>query len=70
MPLDPDLLEILACPDCKTPVVEVDNTLVCTNADCRRRYAIDDGIPVMLIEESTVLDPEAWKAATGGGAQS
>jgi len=48
--IDPQLLEILACPACKTPVREEGDRLVCTT--CRRRYPIRDGIPVMLIEEA------------------
>jgi uncharacterized protein YbaR (Trm112 family) len=47
-----DLLRILACPACKARVELVKDTwLVCTNEDCRRKYPIRDGIPIMLIEE-------------------
>ncbi|HUS71067.1 MAG TPA: Trm112 family protein [Anaerolineae bacterium] len=47
-----DLLRILACPACKAKVELVKETwLVCTNDDCRRKYPIRDGIPIMLIEE-------------------
>ena len=48
--IDPGLLEILACPACKTEVKLQDDRLVCTQ--CGRRYPIRDGIPVMLIEEA------------------
>ena len=48
--IDPQLLEILACPACKTPVKEGGERLVCTK--CGRRYPVREGIPVMLIEES------------------
>ena len=68
MALDPKLLEILACPQCKSKVLEVGEALYCTNKDCRRRYAVTDGIPVMLIDESTVLDPGEWGKAVGDGA--
>ena len=45
-----DLLEILACPACKTSVDLVrDQWLVC--AECQRKYPIKDDIPVMLVEE-------------------
>lgn len=44
-----DLLDILACPACKTKVVLEGERLVC--ASCGRKYPIRDGIPVMLIEE-------------------
>lgn len=47
-----DLLAILVCPACKTKVELVKETwLVCANDDCRRKYPIRDGIPIMLIEE-------------------
>jgi uncharacterized protein YbaR (Trm112 family) len=60
MPLDPRLLEILACPDDKGPLYyfETDGALLCPA--CRRRYRVDDDIPVMLIDEAAVLsDAEA-----------
>ena len=47
-----DLLDILACPKCKTPVVEEGNTLRCTNRACGLVYPIRDGLPIMLIEEA------------------
>ncbi len=50
--LNEELLAILACPACKTKVKLVaDKWLVCQNPDCRRKYPIKDGIPIMLIEE-------------------
>jgi uncharacterized protein YbaR (Trm112 family) len=50
--LSEELLAILACPACKSPVLlKHDRWLVCQNPDCRRKYPIKDGIPVMLIEE-------------------
>jgi uncharacterized protein len=53
--LDPTLLEILACPDDKAPVIyqkEGDaERLTCTS--CGKRYPVRDGIPVMLIDEAT-----------------
>jgi uncharacterized protein YbaR (Trm112 family) len=55
--IDPKLLEILACPACKSDVVLVDeNRLVCVQ--CRRAYPIRDGIPVMLIDEATIEGEE------------
>jgi len=50
--IDKELLEILACPLCKTEVKLEDDKLVCTK--CQRRYPIRDGIPVMLIDEAEV----------------
>ena len=49
--IDSKLLEILACPACKTPVKPAgEDRLVCVQ--CGRRYPIRDDIPVMLIEEA------------------
>ena len=48
--IDPKLLEILACPACKTAVKLDGERLVCIQ--CGRRYPIRDGIPVMLVEEA------------------
>ncbi|HKQ98477.1 MAG TPA: Trm112 family protein [Candidatus Polarisedimenticolia bacterium] len=54
MAIDAKLLEILACPLCKTEVrLTQDGTgLLC--GTCHRRYPIVDDIPIMLIEEATV----------------
>ena len=54
MPVDKELLEILACPNCRGDVEyrEADNEIVCVGR-CRYRYPIRDDIPVMLIDEAT-----------------
>ena len=56
MALDPMLLEILACPDDKGPLYyfEAEDSLY--NPRLRRRYAITDDIPVMLIDEAETVD--------------
>jgi len=54
MPLDPELLEILACPACKTPVEVVKDGAGLRCRQCRRVYPVQDDIPVMLIEEASV----------------
>lgn len=54
MPVDPELLEILACPNCKTPVTLVKNGSALKCATCKRVYPIKDDIPVMLIDEATI----------------
>lgn len=55
MPLDKELLEILACPKCKQPIHydEAKNILICNN--CCVYYSIVDDIPVMLIDEAKPL---------------
>lgn len=54
MPIDAELLEILACPNCKTPVKLVANGTGLKCEQCHRVYPIKDDIPVMLIDEATV----------------
>lgn len=50
--IDPKLLEILACPACRAKVTLDGEKLRCVG--CGRRYPVRDGIPVMLIEESSL----------------
>ena len=50
--INPQLLEILACPACKSKVDLEPNRIVCSNPQCGFRYPIREGIPVMLIEEA------------------
>ena len=56
MALSPDLLEILACPQCKQPVTLSNDGawLVCDQ--CRLRYPVQDDIPIMLPEEAQPLE--------------
>lgn len=54
MAVDSELLAILACPACKTPVKLVHDGTALKCDQCRRVYPIKDDIPVMLIEEATV----------------
>lgn len=58
--IDQDLLQILACPLCKTSVALEGDRLVC--GQCGRRYRIEDGIPIMLVDEAELpggVDPAA-----------
>ena len=53
MSLAPDLLEILVCPKCKgelTHKTEPEEVLECHS--CRLVFAVEDDIPIMLIEEA------------------
>ncbi|MBY8861512.1 Trm112 family protein [Nocardia sp. CA2R105] len=53
--LDPTLLSLLACPQDKGPLSLVrteDGASVLYNPRLRRAYPIDDGIPVLLVDEA------------------
>ena len=54
MPVDPMLLEILVCPECKAPVHLVKNGTGLKCDTCRRVYPVKDDIPIMLVDEATV----------------
>jgi uncharacterized protein len=57
--LDPQLLEILVCPNDRGELehLEAEQILVCTT--CGYRYPIRDDIPVMLIDEADKPGQEA-----------
>jgi uncharacterized protein YbaR (Trm112 family) len=52
--IDRELLDMLVCPVCKTPLAEKGESLKC--GTCRRVYPIKDDIPVLLVDEAT-MDP-------------
>jgi uncharacterized protein len=56
MALDPKLLEILACPKDKGPLLYFADEDALYNPRLHMRYRITDDIPVMLIDEAEVVD--------------
>jgi uncharacterized protein len=56
-----ELLDILCCPETKADLVLEGDTLVSTDKKTRRRYRIEDDIPIMLIDESEHLNMEEWQ---------
>ena len=63
MAIDPQLLSIMVCPVSHAPLREIDDWLISTDPETRRRYPIRDGIPVMLIEESEEMAQDDWEEA-------
>ena len=63
MSLNQTLLDILACPQCKGPVVAAADQQSLACMACRLVYPVRDGIPVMLIDEASQLasdvDPQS-----------
>jgi uncharacterized protein YbaR (Trm112 family) len=55
MAINKELLEILACPQCKGDLrlTEKEDGLICDK--CSLLYEIKDDIPIMLIEEAKPL---------------
>jgi uncharacterized protein YbaR (Trm112 family) len=66
----PELLEILVCPESREPLVYFadENFLFCPKS--RLKYRVEDGIPIMLIDEAERLDEtaaaELMRRAPGG----
>lgn len=56
MALDPRLLEILACPDDRGPLLYFADEDSLYNPRTHRRYGVRDGIPIMLIDEAESVD--------------
>ncbi len=53
--------DILACPQCRGELVCVGDGLICNSDQHRLRFPIVDGIPRLLLEESTELTDEEWE---------
>jgi hypothetical protein len=62
MPIDQELLAILACPACKGDLLLAggQDGLICEK--CMLKYEIKDDIPIMLIDEAQKLTPEELRA--------
>lgn len=56
MALDPKLLDILACPEDKGPLLYFTDEEALYNPRLHRRYAVTDGIPIMLVDEAATVD--------------
>ncbi len=69
MALNPKLLEILACPEDKGPLYYLADENALYNPRLKRRYEIRDDIPVMLIDEATVLPAAEAEALVARAAE-
>ncbi|WP_070378697.1 Trm112 family protein [Rhodococcus sp. WMMA185] len=66
MALDATLLGILACPQDKGPLLLVGEELL-YNPRLRRAYPIENGIPVLLIDEARDVDAEEHESLLARG---
>jgi uncharacterized protein YbaR (Trm112 family) len=58
MALDPQLLEILACPEDKGPLLYFEDESILYNPRLKRSYEVRDDIPDMLIDEATAVSDD------------
>jgi uncharacterized protein YbaR (Trm112 family) len=64
--LDDLLLSILVCPEDRGPLLLVDDEQL-YNPRLRRAYRIEDGIPVLLIDEARDVDEDEHTRLTAKG---
>lgn len=56
MPLDPLLIEVLACPVDKGPLLWFADEDLLYNPRLHKAYAVHDGVPVLLVDEARDVD--------------
>jgi len=52
MSIDPLLLDVLACPVDKGPLLWFEDESILYNPRLRKSYAVNDGVPDLLIDEA------------------
>lgn len=62
--LDDKLLKILVCPADRGPLMLIDDELL-YNPRLHKAYRIDDGIPVLLVDEAVDVAPEEHERLMG-----
>lgn len=65
--LDDALLDILVCPQDRGPLLLVDDGRALYNPRLKRAYRIDDGIPVLLVDEARDVDDDEHARFTAPG---
>lgn len=61
--VDQKLLDILVCPADRGPLTLVGDVLY--NPRLRKAYRIDDGIPVLLVDEAVAVDEQEHERLIG-----
>ena len=57
--LDENLLNILVCPEDRGPLLLIGDDELLYNPRLRRGYRIEDGIPVLLVDEAVAVTDDA-----------
>ena len=52
--------DILACPQCRGELLCIGDSLICNSDTHRLKFPITDGIPRLLLEESSPVLDEEW----------
>ena len=55
---DPKLLEVLVCPQTRTPLRYDRQRQELVSERARLAYPVRDGVPIMLIDEARELEPD------------
>lgn len=69
MALDPRLLEILACPEDKGPLLYFATEQVLYNPRLQRKYRVEGDVPQLLIDEAQPADPAEHERLLGVAAR-
>jgi uncharacterized protein YbaR (Trm112 family) len=67
--IDKDLLDMMVCPITHAPVVQSGDWIYSTDEETRYKYPIRDGIPIMLIDEKQVADPDEFRRVMAEAAE-
>jgi uncharacterized protein YbaR (Trm112 family) len=54
MPVSKELLDILVCPECKTPVTPTSDQQGLKCATCKRVYPVRNDIPIMIVADASI----------------
>lgn len=65
--IDDALLKILVCPDDRGPLLLVNEGHELYNPRLQRAYRVDDGIPVLLVDEARDVDDDEHGRFTAQG---
>ncbi|CAN3129011.1 Trm112 family protein [Mycobacterium sp. smrl_JER01] len=68
MALDERLRAILVCPQDRGPLLLIEDSLY--NPRLRRKYRVDDGIPVLLVDEAVAVDDDEHRRLMSSAGQS
>ena len=56
-----DFLNLLCCPQTKANLILHENYLISVDKTSRKKYRIENDIPVLLADESETLDMNSWE---------